>query len=393
MTKWWKRVQQQPVVAHLLRAVERFNSRLGGQFAGALTYFSILAGVPILMVGFAALGYLLELRPDLLAMVRDQAVGLVSSVVGTGSPDTAKKIGDLIDGALVGHGTIGGVGLLAMLYAGTNWVGNLKSAIRAQWRPRFDQGEQKRNIALEVVMNALTLVGLLVLVLITFGLAAAATSLQDLIVNALHVEGTALAVLLQVAPIVLSVVAGWILFMYLYSVFPQDPVPWRARAIGALLAAIGLGVLQYAATIIFGMFARNPAALVFGSLIALMLFFNLFAQLTLFVAAWIATYDPSTSSADDRVVVHDPRSPVQGPATPPPGLRTRPRGQAKVAALPVNGEVAWRPGEGQDFVPQQVAVRGVRVGMGAGWITGIAAGTGIGAVIAGIAARIGRRRR
>ena len=44
-----KRVMTWAWVAHLLRAVDRFSSRLGNQFAAAITYFSVLAIVPVLL--------------------------------------------------------------------------------------------------------------------------------------------------------------------------------------------------------------------------------------------------------------------------------------------------------------------------------------------------------
>lgn len=44
------KVQRNPVIAHLLRAAERFNDRLGNQFGAAITYFSFLSMIPILMV-------------------------------------------------------------------------------------------------------------------------------------------------------------------------------------------------------------------------------------------------------------------------------------------------------------------------------------------------------
>ena len=49
-----EKVQRQPVIAHLIRATERFNDRLGNQFGAAITYFSFLSMIPILMVSFAA---------------------------------------------------------------------------------------------------------------------------------------------------------------------------------------------------------------------------------------------------------------------------------------------------------------------------------------------------
>lgn len=44
-----EKVQRQPVIAHLIRATERFNDRLGNQFGAAITYFSFLSMIPILM--------------------------------------------------------------------------------------------------------------------------------------------------------------------------------------------------------------------------------------------------------------------------------------------------------------------------------------------------------
>lgn len=58
------KVQRNPVIAHLLRAAERFNDRLGNQFGAAITYFSFLSMIPILMVSFAAAGFVLPgIRP------------------------------------------------------------------------------------------------------------------------------------------------------------------------------------------------------------------------------------------------------------------------------------------------------------------------------------------
>ncbi len=58
------KVQRNPVIAHLLRAAERFNDRLGNQFGAAITYFSFLSMIPILMVSFAAAGFVLASAPN-----------------------------------------------------------------------------------------------------------------------------------------------------------------------------------------------------------------------------------------------------------------------------------------------------------------------------------------
>ena len=35
-----QKIQRQPVIAHLIRAAERFNDRLGNQFGAAITFHS-----------------------------------------------------------------------------------------------------------------------------------------------------------------------------------------------------------------------------------------------------------------------------------------------------------------------------------------------------------------
>ena len=92
-------------------------------------------------------------------------------------------------------------------------------------------------------------------------------------------------------PRLLSLVAGWITFCYIYVIIPRQRESWRIIMIAALLGAVGLGILQYGTTLLFEAFSGNAAAAIFGPVIVLMLFFNLFAQLILILAAWIATWD------------------------------------------------------------------------------------------------------
>ena len=58
-----KRIASKKSVKHLIAAITRYGDRLGSQFAGAMTYFSFLSLVPILMVGFAVGGIVLRQQP------------------------------------------------------------------------------------------------------------------------------------------------------------------------------------------------------------------------------------------------------------------------------------------------------------------------------------------
>jgi membrane protein len=177
---------------------------------------------------------------------------------------------------------------------------------------------------------------------------------------------------LRIVPIIFSVGAGWLLFMYLFTVLPKDREPWPGVRRGALIGAIGLGVLQYTAGLLFNLFQYNRAASIFGPVIVLMLFFNIFAQLILFVAAWIATANQDAVPAIEEK--------VRFPLTPAGTQGNEDVGPAGHGRKPV-------------MVPQPVAVRSVQVGLGAGYITGTATGVGLGAALAWLLSKAVRGRR
>lgn len=406
MLEWLKGLKEKPGVAHLLRANQRFNGRLGNQFGAAITYFSVLAMVPILMFAFAITGFVLvvarpELMPELLATI--------SGAMGDLPEEAKDSLLGVIEDALTNYASIGIIGLLSAAYAGAGWVGNLKSAVRAQWRPDFDMTENKKNIVVETLLNLAILVGLLLMIAITFALASVATSLAGTIIGVLQLDQIpAIGFLLRFVPILVSIGAGWLLFMFIYRIFPEPEIDISKRAIrrGALIGAVGLAVLQYLFSFLVGIFAGNPAAALFGPVIALMLFFNLFARLILFVAAWIATATQAALSTVDDPLVGDAQDDEDSDTgggvdadrrREPVGVGSAPR--AAGHSLDSDGKpsrastAAWTPeNRHTEPVSQAAASKAVKVGMGAGYVTGAATGVGIGALVAALAARISRKR-
>ena len=238
-----KELKQVPAVAHVLRMNTRYATRLGNQFAGAITYFSLLAMVPILMFAFSACGFTLTvLRPDLLERV--QATIMVQL---QGAPeDLQAQLTGLIEGLLRNWASVGLVGLFSSIYTSAGWAGNLKSAVRAQTRPLFDMKERKHFIIMEILLNFAILLGLLIILAVTFALAVMATSLTGTIVHWLALDQVpGISVLLRIVGPILSAIAGWAMFVYLYKVLPEQKFPFRIIAWGALIGSAGLFVLQY----------------------------------------------------------------------------------------------------------------------------------------------------
>lgn len=288
LTEFVADLRHRPWVAHLLRMQDRFSNRLGNQFAGAITYFSVLALVPVLMFAFAALGFTLTVvRPDMLQAVSEAISGQLS---GLGGEDLGGQISTLIQDFLENWRAVGVVGLLSAVYSATGWAGNLKKALRAQTRPDFDMSEEGPSFLLEKLVDLVLLLGLLVLIPLTFALASVSTTLTSGLIDVLNL-GTVpgIAVLVRFVGPIGSGLAGWVLFMYVLSVFPGLKFPFRAKAWASVIGSVGLAVLQYSASWLIGAFLGNPAAALFGPVIVLMLFFNLFARLILYMAAWMAT--------------------------------------------------------------------------------------------------------
>jgi len=358
-----KRLEQRPWIAHMLRAVERYLSRLGSQFAAATTYFSVLAIVPMMMVAFSITGFVLTVvQPGLV----DDVADAVAEALGGADAATRDKILELVNNALSSFWTIGIVGLVVALYTGAKWMGHLKNAVRTQWRPGFDLRPQKVNIVIKTLSNLVLLLGLLLGMAVVFGLSSLSTSLADTVVNWLGLGDQAwITPLVRVSSVVFSIMAGWLIFMYLYTLLPETREPWPIVRRGALLGSIALAAVLYLASFLISAFRGNAAAVIFGPVIVVMLFFNVFAQLTLFIAAWIATAQheaiPGPPNEDEKF---EPTTELPEP----------------------HDDAAQR-------VPETVAAHAVRVGMGAGYVTGAATGVGLGAVLAYVFSAVARGRK
>ncbi|NKE93181.1 inner membrane protein YhjD [Pantoea agglomerans] len=274
-----------PAVAHFIRALDRFNDRLGSQFGAAITYFSFLSLIPILMVSFAAVGFVLASNPDLLTDIINKIVSSISD------PTLATTLKNTVNTAIQQRATVGITGLLLALYSGLNWMGNLREAIRAQSRDVWERKpDDKEKIWKRYIRDLLSLTGLMLALVITLSLTSVAGSAQAMIVSALGLDGVDwLRPALTIIATSISVMANYLLFLWIFWILPRHKPRKKALFRGTLLAAIGFEVIKFVMTLTLPKLATSPSGAAFGSVLGLMAFFYFFARLTLFCAAWIAT--------------------------------------------------------------------------------------------------------
>lgn len=289
--RWFDRLlaqlQRGPASSHLLRATDRYINRLGDQFAGSITYFSVLALVPMLMFLFAGLGLVLTvLRPQWLDLVH----GFVIDNIFAGPMQD--QVINLINQFLFNWRGLGVAAIAASVLAGVGWMANIKSAIRGMGRPDFDINEHRHFFPVEVGINLLMWFVMILLAAISFSANVVGTRLATRVVSWFHLSNVMVSAgLVQSTSLVVSAVVATLLFIFIFSVLPEERAPWPAIIRGSVGAAICFVVLQAAAGWLSGLFALSRATQIFGPIIVVMLFLNFFARLILFTTAWIATWN------------------------------------------------------------------------------------------------------
>ena len=410
---------RRPRVAHMMAALERFGKRLGPQFAGSVTFFSVLSMIPVLMFAVAFLGLTVTvLRPDLLPQVQNlltERLAAITGVEGTDNTEAAKlakKVSRFVTDTFKGWRSLFLIAFLTAAYSGSNWVKNLKHAVRAMWKDKFADATYKGNFFAELLGNLLTFFGLLLSIAVALAVTAAGQAFPQEIIDWLgltHVPG--INALLQLVSLAVSLLASWLLFAFLFVVLPGEstrmPIFLKATIAGAVLVT----ALQRVAGLLVELLARVRSASVFGPIIILMIVFNILATIILLLAAWIGTADTWEAARvrkeasevagvpeEDELGLDDDVPHHGGAlALSPASVAARRRATRWAATIDqddlrtVNYDPARVTIDDPDAtVSQDVAAKSVRVGMGVGYGVGTATGIGLGAVIAGLLGKIAR---
>ncbi|MBB5893412.1 inner membrane protein YhjD [Kutzneria kofuensis] len=281
---------------HLVRAGTRYTERYGDHYAAAITYYSVLSLIPLLMLGFSVAGFVLAGDMQLLDQIRS---GIATAVPGALGDQVNTIVGKLIDA----RGSVGIFGLLAALYSGLGWMTSLRDAVTAQWtreRPQLP-------FLITAVKDLLTLIGLGLALVISFGITAAGTGLGGLLLEWLGLRDTGWAdALLSIAAIVLGLLANWLVFLWVLSSLPRFHVGWRSAVRGAVTGAIGFEILKQVGNIYLRMIKDSPSGSVFGTLLGLLVFINLVSRFLVFITAWTATAKENMARSAEPAPLPEP---------------------------------------------------------------------------------------
>ena len=266
---------------HVMRAQERYQDSKGDFYAAGITYFTIFALFPMLMVGFAIGGFILASQPELLAEIQERIKSTISGDIG-------QQLVDLMDSAVDSRTSVGIIGLATAAWAGLGWMANLREALSQMWgRARHES----KGFVRTKLSDLTAMVGLFLALVLTIGLTVLGSSgvmkqvlewfgLQD-------VPGVSVA--LRVASLTVSVLITWWLFTWIIARLPRESVSFRSAVRAGLMAAVAFEIFKQVASIYLRSVVTGPAGATFGPVLGLMVFAYITSRLILFSTAWAAT--------------------------------------------------------------------------------------------------------
>lgn len=271
-----------------VRAYLRYSEHRGAMLADSITYralFSVFAGL-LLLVSVA--GLWLRGNPDAWAALLEALDNAIPGITGFINLDSAP--------AAAGFTIAGIISIVGLVGAAIGAIGSLRTAMRLiADHPNDDVfflWVLLRNLALAVALG------------LGLGLAAAVTVLGTAFVGTVAewlgiasstpAVGFATWFVAVAATFALDTGVVALAFVLLAGRKASAKALWT----GALVGGLGLTVLQQLSGLFVGGATNNPLLATFGSLIALLLWFNLSAQVLLISTSWIVT---SIDEEHDRV--------------------------------------------------------------------------------------------
>ena len=248
---------------HVMRAHKRFSDARGSFFAAALTYYTIFAIFPLLMVAFAVSGFALARRPELLHTIDDRIRASVSSELG-------QQLVDVMNSAIDARASVGVIGLATAAWAGLGWMWHLRESLSEMWaHPVAPVGYVRTKLSDLLAMVA------------TFAVTAATIALTALgherpmraVLRWLEIpEFSVFDWIFRAVSVLVSFLVTWVLFTWMIARLPRESVRIVTSIRAGLMAAVGFELFKQVGSIYLQVVLRSPAGAAFGPVLGLMVF-------------------------------------------------------------------------------------------------------------------------
>lgn len=276
----------------LARAVLMYNDAHGTLLAAAITYRMLFAVFAAVFLGFSFASFWIAGRDDLWEAMIQSIDQLVPGLVGT----DGSAVIDVSEITTLSTGfTVASIAaVVALLWALVSAVGNLRLSLRA-----ITGSNPSESMVITRLLDLLFALSIGVLIAGSTVLTFLGMTFTDNVLGWLGLDaGGASGVVTMIGTVVVTYVIDAVIIAWLFWLQSGVKVSVRTLLPGSLLGAIGLVALQQLSSLFAGGAPSNPLLTSFASLIALLLWFNLSAQVVLISSAFIAL---TVEESEERV--------------------------------------------------------------------------------------------
>ena len=274
----WYRFSHIPIVQFVRAVFDRFGRDNGALLAAGLAFFMVLAFVPMLLTGIAALGFYFQLTHSTHNAINDIRSLLTSQVLPGAAGREVQHLMDRVDvpGKIrqitATRGISGIVGIAGLVWASIQIYLNGAVAMNAAW-----QVSENRNwIRLRLVAFGLFLITGVFLVLSIVS-TAYGTWLAHMSI-ARFIPGW--GIMVEIITEILAIMGGAVMYALTYKFLPAAPVSWRAAFIGGTTSAVLWEIAKKGLAV----YLLHPNVSMYGNLANLIIFIIwVYYSMTIFV--------------------------------------------------------------------------------------------------------------
>ncbi|GAA4926749.1 membrane protein [Actinomycetospora succinea] len=269
-----------------LRETRRvYRARHGDHLAGAVTFFTVLALVPLLMLAVSVVGFVLSSSESVFAEVERLLAAALPQPVST-------EVVHVVHVVVAERGTLGVLAVAAAAVSGWSWISHLRDAVTALLgRPCPERRLRS------AVSDVAALIGVGLALAVSFALATLTGVLGRWLLGLLGLTSTGGArAVLAVGSIVVGLAANWLVVAWCLAHLPRPTRPLRPLLPAAAVAAVGLVVLQQIGGLYFRLIGTSPAVTALGALVGFLLIVYLVVRWLFLVTVWAETRAPEAVS-------------------------------------------------------------------------------------------------
>jgi len=284
-----------------VRVFQHYSRLRGPILASGLAFQGLFAVFAGLWVAFSIAGLVISGNAAAQAAILTALNNAIPGLVDTGDGNGAIKADTLLSAGVFGW--TGAIALVGLLYSALGWLGSVRDATRTM----FELPSPAANFALLKARDLALGVGLGVVLVVSAVLSVVGTSATAFLLGlaGVHAKTVIAIVVSRIVTLGLMFVLDTVVLAALYRLLAAIKIPRKRLLAGALLGAIGLGVLKTLGSALLGGATNNPLIASFAVLAGLLLFFNLACQVILLAASWVAT------GLEDAGIEIDPRVAAQ----------------------------------------------------------------------------------